>query len=340
MRVLMLGGTEFVGRAVTVAALARGHEVTVFHRGSTNHLRGRCRCTATAPRPGTRRARGRRVGRGRRHLVARPASVRDTARLLAGRPGGTSTCRACRCIRDPAPAGAGEDAPLVDGCPTRRARWPIRRPSAAENWPRSRIRRGPGPVGARGLILGPWENIGRLPWWLNRAARGGDMLAPGPRDLGIQYIDCRDLAEWILDAAQARAQRPIQPRQPAGARHDGHAARSLRAGHRRPGRAALDRPRGRSSRPASSRGSSCRCGFRPASCTTRSTARRWRRRSGPDCAVGPSRRRSPTPGPGSARSAGPRLSARTAPGSVSTRRRRRRCWPNDGTTTPSALAPW
>jgi nucleoside-diphosphate-sugar epimerase len=53
-----------------------------------------------------------------------------------------------------------------------------------------------------GLILGPYENVGRLPWWLTRIARGGPVLAPGPRDLALQYVDVRDLAEWILDSVE------------------------------------------------------------------------------------------------------------------------------------------
>jgi hypothetical protein len=54
-----------------------------------------------------------------------------------------------------------------------------------------------------GLIIGPYENVGRLPWWLARIARGGDVLAPGPRDLPLQYVDARDLATWTLDALAA-----------------------------------------------------------------------------------------------------------------------------------------
>lgn len=49
-----------------------------------------------------------------------------------------------------------------------------------------------------GLIVGPHENIGRLPYWLRRMERGGDVLAPGPADAGVQWIDARDLAEWML----------------------------------------------------------------------------------------------------------------------------------------------
>ena len=52
-----------------------------------------------------------------------------------------------------------------------------------------------------GLILGPYEITGRMPWWLRRIERGGDVLAPGPPDLALQYIDGRDLAAWLLHAA-------------------------------------------------------------------------------------------------------------------------------------------
>ena len=54
-----------------------------------------------------------------------------------------------------------------------------------------------------GLILGPHENCGRLPWWLTRIAGGGPVLAPGPRNTPLQYVDVRDLAAWLLDALEA-----------------------------------------------------------------------------------------------------------------------------------------
>jgi uncharacterized protein YbjT (DUF2867 family) len=49
-----------------------------------------------------------------------------------------------------------------------------------------------------GLILGPYEIVGRMPWWLRRVERGGVVPAPGPPERGLQYIDARDLAEWGL----------------------------------------------------------------------------------------------------------------------------------------------
>ncbi len=54
-----------------------------------------------------------------------------------------------------------------------------------------------------GTILGPYEDVGRLPWWCNRIAAGGQVLAPGPPELALQYVDARDLARFVLDAAPA-----------------------------------------------------------------------------------------------------------------------------------------
>jgi nucleoside-diphosphate-sugar epimerase len=51
-----------------------------------------------------------------------------------------------------------------------------------------------------GTIVGPHENIGRLPWWLDRMARGGPVVAPMPPEAGLQLVDVRDLAELLLDA--------------------------------------------------------------------------------------------------------------------------------------------
>lgn len=54
-----------------------------------------------------------------------------------------------------------------------------------------------------GVILGPGEYVGRLPWWLRRAERGGPVLAPGEPGKGIQPVDVRDVAAFALDRATA-----------------------------------------------------------------------------------------------------------------------------------------
>ncbi|WP_408053608.1 NAD-dependent epimerase/dehydratase family protein [Streptomyces sp. CMC78] len=206
MRLLMLGGTEFVGRAVTDAALARGWDVTVFHRG--RH----------APPPGVRALTGDRTA-GPAGLAAlteggpdwdlvvdtwsgAPSAVRDAARLLCDRAGRFGYVSSRSVYAYPAAAGLDEDGPPVAGAS----------PDDGGDVPYGRAKRG-GELAAldafgdrallarAGLIIGPGENIGRLPWWLSRIARGGPVIAPGPPGTELQYIDARDLAEWLLDVA-------------------------------------------------------------------------------------------------------------------------------------------
>ncbi|MFJ2770031.1 NAD-dependent epimerase/dehydratase family protein [Streptomyces sp. NPDC087300] len=204
MRLLMLGGTEFVGRAVTEAALAKGWEVTVFHRG--HH-----------PAPeGTRALRGDRLAEGGLAALAdgewdvvvdtwsaAPRVVREAARTLAGRAGRYVYVSSSSVYRYPAAAGSDESHPVVDGDPDAEATAYPEDKRGGELAAVAEFGAERTLLARAGLILGPYENIGRLPWWLNRVARGGPVLAPGPRDMGIQYIDVRDLAEWIVDAAAA-----------------------------------------------------------------------------------------------------------------------------------------
>ncbi|MFJ3230163.1 SDR family oxidoreductase [Streptomyces sp. NPDC086787] len=205
MRLLVLGGTEFVGRSVVAAALGRGWEVTVFHRG--RHT----------PLPGVRVLHGdRNAPDGLAELAgdekwdavvdtwsAAPRAVREATRLLRDRAARYVYVSTCSVYAWPRQAGSAEGAPLVEGAS-----------ADAEQTDYARDKRG-GELAAveafgadrsllvrAGLILGPHENVGRLPWWLTRMARGGPVLAPGPRDLPLQYIDARDLAEWILGAVE------------------------------------------------------------------------------------------------------------------------------------------
>ncbi|MCK8432196.1 NAD-dependent epimerase/dehydratase family protein [Streptomyces sp. D2-8] len=216
----MLGGTEFVGRAVVEAALGRGWEVTVFHRGRHD-----------AP-PGVRSLLGDRTAPGGLAALAddpgewdvvvdtwsaAPRAVRDTARLLESRAGRYVYVSSCSVYAWAPPAGYDEDAPVVEGAS-----------ADAEQTAYPQDKRGGelavlDAFGAdrsvlvrSGLILGPYENVGRLPWWLGRTARGGPVLAPGPRELPLQYVDVRDLAGWILHAAERELSGPYNLVSPQG----------------------------------------------------------------------------------------------------------------------------
>ncbi|WP_190850801.1 NAD-dependent epimerase/dehydratase family protein [Actinomadura sp. RB99] len=216
MRLLMLGGTEFVGRAITDAALARGWDVTVFHRGRHEPPNGVTalhgdRTTEDGLAP---------LATGEWDAVidtwsAAPSVVRDAARLLKGRVGRYVYISSRSVYAYPTGAGMDESAAVVEGSKD------DGQVAYAED------KRG-GELAAidafgdsallvrAGLILGPHENIGRLPWWLNRVARAGRVLAPGPRDLPLQYIDVRDLGAWTLDAIEQRLGGPYNLVSPPG----------------------------------------------------------------------------------------------------------------------------
>ena len=83
-----------------------------------------------------------------------------------------------------------------------------------------------------GLLCGPHDNVFRLPWWVRRIGRGGEVLAPGDPDRTVQLIDARDLAAWIVDLGEQRAARRVQRDR---ARRPDDDARGPRRGGRRDG---------------------------------------------------------------------------------------------------------
>ncbi len=199
---LVLGGTGFVGGATVGVALRRGWSVTVFNRG----LHG------TVP-DGARRLRGDRTApdglaalTGGEWDVAvdtwdgAPRVARESARALAGQVGRYVYVSSGSVYAEPVVPGSAEDAPVVDAAPDADdTDYPANKAGAERA-----VREVYGEralVARAGLILGPGEDIGRLPWWLHRIARDGDVLAPGPADLPLQYVDARDLAAFLLDPA-------------------------------------------------------------------------------------------------------------------------------------------
>ncbi|WP_250003636.1 NAD-dependent epimerase/dehydratase family protein [Actinoplanes sp. M2I2] len=193
MRLLILGGSGFVGRAVADEAVRRGFDVTVFNRGLRPAPAGVT--VLTGDRLGDLGA----LGSGAWDAVvdtwsAEGDAVRRTAELLSGRAGHYAYVSS-RSVYSGEQRDRAEEAPLVDEGDDGYAGDKVRGERGAA------VFDGPVLLARAGLILGPHEDVGRLPWWLNRLARGGPTLAPGPRELTLQYIDARDLATFLLDAA-------------------------------------------------------------------------------------------------------------------------------------------
>jgi 2'-hydroxyisoflavone reductase len=198
VRTLVLGGTVFLGRHVAAEALARGHDLTLFTRGvhgaelfgEATHLRGDRAGDLTALEDGEWDVVVDTSGR-------RAADVAASAELLADRAGHYVFVSSANAHPDWPERPVDEDSPTWhtdddDYGPQK---------AAAERAAEAAM---PGRVAAvrAGLIVGPHDNVFRLPWWVQRIARGGDVLAPGDPERTVQLVDARDLAAWMLDLGE------------------------------------------------------------------------------------------------------------------------------------------
>ena len=204
MHILLIGGPKFVGRALIDSALNAGHKVTMFNRGKTN----------ADLYPEVEKLRGDRDGeldalKGRAWDAVIdtsgyvPRVVRQSAELLAdavGRYVFISTISVY-----PEIAGSTEDSTLI----------------TLEDETTEEVAKAYGGLkvlceravqdvyGDRalivrpGLIVGPYDPTDRFTYWVIRAARGGEMIAPENPDYPVQVIDVRDLAGWTLRKTEA-----------------------------------------------------------------------------------------------------------------------------------------
>jgi 2'-hydroxyisoflavone reductase len=205
LRLLVLGGTLFLGRHLVEAALDRGHDVTLFTRGRTNpglypeveHLVG--------DRDGDLSA-----------LEARewdavvdpsgyvPRVVGASAELLAGAAGHYTFISSISAYRDFETAGLDETYPtgeLPEDHGEDVDRFYGQLKAACERVVEEAFP-GRALVVRAGLIVGRYDWTNRFGWWVRRVAEGGDVLVPDANPWPVQIVDGRDLAAWILDAAE------------------------------------------------------------------------------------------------------------------------------------------
>ncbi len=215
MKLLIMGGTRFLGRQFVEAALRGGHEVTLFHRGQTGadlfpkaeHILG----DRNGPMDTLR---GRRWDAVVDTSAYFPDSLKASAKLLAGSVERYVFVSSISVYPEAPTIGMTEDSPLAQ--------------LTAEQLEQVYERRRQGATGAAalgeaygglkalceaeveaalpgralivrpGLIVGPHDSTDRFTYWVRRVARGGEVLAPADPQRGQQFIDARDLAEWML----------------------------------------------------------------------------------------------------------------------------------------------
>ncbi len=202
MKLLILGGTVFVGRHLVEAALAHNHDVTLFNRGQHN----------AGLFPDMETLHGDRDGgldplKGRRWDAVVdtcgyvPRVVRASADLLSGAVDHYTFISSISVYRDVSRPGVDESGAVgtLEDTTTEEVTGDTYGPLKAlceqaveEAMPGRTL------VVRPGLIVGPHDPTDRFTYWPHRVARGGDVLAPGRPDQPVQFIDARDLAVWTL----------------------------------------------------------------------------------------------------------------------------------------------
>jgi 2'-hydroxyisoflavone reductase len=206
VEILFLGGTNFLGRHAAGIALERGHEVTLFHRGSGTE----------DPYPEAEHLHGDRDGgldllRGRRWDAVVdtsgyvPRVVGQSVELLSGAVEHYTFVSTCSVYSDLGSGRVAEDGKLHEppsdsedvmehygglkvGCER----------VVEERFPdRSFVPR-------PGLIVGPYDPTDRFTYWVRRIADGGRVLAPGSAHAEVELIDVRDLATWMIDMTESQ----------------------------------------------------------------------------------------------------------------------------------------
>jgi 2'-hydroxyisoflavone reductase len=198
LRLLVLGGTHFLGRHIVEAALARGHEVVLFNRGQRNpHLFAETE-KLHGDRDGDLSAlRGRRFDAIMDTSGYRPEHLRAVIDVLGGAFAHytfVSTISVYEAFPPQRPFD--ESAPLAEGD---RGYGALK--ARCEEVLEHRL---PGRVALvrPGLIVGPHDPTNRFTYWPRRVARGGHILAPGRPERPVQIVDVRDLAGWCVRLAE------------------------------------------------------------------------------------------------------------------------------------------
>jgi 2'-hydroxyisoflavone reductase len=203
MKLLVIGGARFSGRALTELALERGHEVILFHRTPTDLFPEAEHVIGDRER-GVDALGGRTFDAVVDTCGYVPRAVRASTELLRG-SGWYGFISSLSAHPEDLPPGANEDSPIFE------APFPDTEEVTDETY-------GPLKVACEqqvidvfgdracvirpGFIVGPNDPTDRFTYWVRRAATGGEMVAPAPSDYGLQWVDARDLAAFVLHLAE------------------------------------------------------------------------------------------------------------------------------------------
>ena len=206
MRILVIGGTRFVGRHAVEAALAAGHDVTLLHRGTGDDLFPGIEHVHLDRDGDLAQIAGRRFDATFDACAYFPRQVSAYADVLGAGAGRYLVISSTSVYAKPDAPGFDESSPTSPAAGndvtdvTEQTYGPLK--VAVEQVARERF-------GARATVvrptyvIGPWDYTERFTYWVERIAEGGEILAPGRPEDPIQVIDARDMARWIVRLLEA-----------------------------------------------------------------------------------------------------------------------------------------
>jgi 2'-hydroxyisoflavone reductase len=207
MKILFIGGTRFFGRATAEMAIARGHEVTLFNRGQFD----------AAGVPGATLIQGDRekdlvrlAGPSWDAVVDTcgylPRVVRASVEALRGRVKHYTFISSISVFDRPGSEGVDESGAVATVPDDQTETFAMEHYGALKARCEGVVRN---EWGARsliirpGLVVGPRDYSDRFTYWVVRIARGGAVAVPDCREMPVQWIDARDLAEFILHGVES-----------------------------------------------------------------------------------------------------------------------------------------
>ena len=220
MKLLIIGGTRFIGRHLVTAALVRDHKVTLFNRGNysaepfpVESIHGDRHNDSDLAKLKDRRWDV--VVDTCGHL---PRSVQAAAETLSDSVDRYVFISSQNAYASVSVPGVDETFPRAtltteqldqayaidtSGQPSYGALYgglkALSEQAAEEAMPNRVL------IIRPGLIVGPHDYTDRFTYWVARVARGGEVLAPGRPERFVQFIDARDLCEWIVSMAEQKA---------------------------------------------------------------------------------------------------------------------------------------
>ncbi len=220
LRILILGGTGFIGPHQVRYALARGHKLTLFNRGrNPKDWPGQVEeLTGDRNTGDLASLKGRTWDVCIDNPTTLPFWVRDAGAILKGQVGHYIFVSTLSVYSDNRASGQDENAALFKYQGTEEEVMKETQESVRKNMGNLY-----GPLKARsekeaetwfpgittivrpGLIVGPGDETDRFTYWPVRLDRGGDVLAPGDGKDAVQIIDARDLSEWMIRLAEMKA---------------------------------------------------------------------------------------------------------------------------------------